>query len=136
MFAAVERATLLYPSPSTRDPNGKHLFILLTGPYGPAKQVLMVSVITLRREGRYDDSCILKPGDHEFIKHESCVAYSLCRLEPAEKLSNGVACRAFTDCGLLLEPVFDRVIAGMRKSPFKKPFAIEFLDAWRKDRNR
>jgi hypothetical protein len=127
MFTAARRATLLFPSPSARDENGKHLFIVLTDPCGPANQVLMVSVATLRDKG-CDTTCLLKPGDHEFIKVDSYIAYSFCRLEWADKLITAVNNGALVDKGLLDERIFDRVLTGLRKSPSTKPFAVQFLD--------
>lgn len=127
MFTAACRATLLFPSPGARDPNGKHLFIVLTDPCGPANQVLMVGVATLRDKG-CDMTCVLKPGDHEFIKVESYVAYSFCRIECADKLVTGVKNGVFVDKGLLDEKIFDRVLTGVRKSHSAKPFAVQFLD--------
>ena len=127
MFTVVRRATLLFPSPSARDKDGKHLFTVLTDPCGPANQVLMVGIATLRDKG-CDMTCVLKRGDHEFIKVESYVAYSFCRVEWADKLAAGVQKGTFVDKGLLDEKIFDRVLAGLRKSRSTKPFAIQFID--------
>ena len=111
MFAAIKRATLLYPSPSARDPSGKHLFILLTDPSGPANLVLMVGVATVQGS-IFDSTCILKAGDHTFIKHPSYVAYALCRVEPADKLIKGVENKFFVDKGLLDEPCSSGCLMG------------------------
>ena len=127
MFTAVRRATLLFPSPSARDENGKHLFIVLTDPCGPANQVLLVGIATLRDKG-CDMTCVLKPGDHEFIKIDSYVAYSFCRIEWADKLVTGVKNGDFVDKGLLDEEIFGRVLTGLRKSHSTKPFAVQFLE--------
>lgn len=127
MFAVARRATLLFPSPSARDENGKHLFIILTDPCGPANQVLMVSVATLRDKG-CDVTCVLRPGDHDFIKVDSYIAYSFCRLEGADKLVTAVRNGALADKGLLDEKIFNSVLAGLRKSRSVKPFVVQFLD--------
>lgn len=127
MFTVVRRATLLFPSPSARDKDGKHLFIILTDPCGPANQVLMVGVATLRDKG-CDTTCVLKPGAHEFIKVESYIAYSFCRVEFADKLTAGVQKGAFVGKELLDEEIFGRVLTGLRKSRSTKPFAIQFID--------
>jgi hypothetical protein len=92
----------------------------------------MVSVTTIRPGVRHDPACILKPGEHDFIRDESCVAYAFCRVEPAEKLARGVESGAFQDRGLLAEPVFNRVLAGLKQSQSTKPFAIEFLEQYAK----
>lgn len=126
MFQAVKRATLLYPSPSHNDPNKKHLFIILTDPCGPANQVLLASVSTVRGNN-HDKSCILTSEDHEFCCDESFVAYAFCRTEPAAKLVKGVESNYFSDKGLIGEDAFKRIVDGLKKSKHTKPFALQFL---------
>jgi len=125
MFAAKRLATLLYPSGSISDPSRHHLFVLLTDPFGPAAQVLMACVCTIV-EGS-DDSCLLKNGDHDFIKHDTYVAYGFCRIESVKALVNGLAKGIFVEKGNISEAVYKRIIAGLRKSPFTKPFVVDFL---------
>lgn len=121
-FAAVARATLLHPTPPVH-----HLFIILTNPRPPQGQVLLVPVSTVRRG--YDDSCVLAPGDHDFVRHESFVVYALCRIGWAAELERGVLNGVMQDRGLLDEAVFARIMAGARRSRRMKPFALELLDA-------
>jgi hypothetical protein len=125
MFLVKRLATLLYPSPSISDPTRHHLFVLLTDPVGPAEQVLMASICTLV-DGA-DDSCALTVGDHDFIKHDSYVAYGFCRIEPAKALINGVAKGVFVEKGPISEAVYKKIMSGIKKSRFTKPFALEFL---------
>lgn len=127
MFDPVKRATFLYPSGPDGDPNRKHLCILLTDPVGPAKQVLTVSVMTLRENKKYDQTCILKPGDHEFIRHDSLVAYATCRIDFASRLIQGVVSGEFVEKQKLKDDVFSRVIEGIIRSRAVKPFALQFF---------
>ncbi len=55
-----------------RDSSGKeHLYVVISKPENHA--VLVVNITTQNRFS--DTSCILQPGDHPFIRHESCIAW-------------------------------------------------------------
>ena len=127
MFAVVKGATLLTPSGSFSQPNLKHLTILLTNPVGPAKQVLTVTVSTIRGSN-YDRTCVLDKGDHSFINGPSFVAYWFCRHDCTEKaIHEAIANDMFVPMEPLREEVFDRVVAGLHKSPHTAPFAKTFI---------
>ena len=72
------RLFLPMPGVTFHAPNGinstKHLMILMAGPDGD-KQVAVTSVTTDRNTRATDNSCILMPTDHRFIKHRSYVSY-------------------------------------------------------------
>ena len=131
MFVAVKRATLLYIT-GNKVSTTKHFYILLTDPFGPAKQVAMACVCSVR-DG-CDTTCLLKVGDHPFIEHPSYVAYNLSRIERSDALINGVAKGLFVDKGMLDEGVFQRVLAGVTKSNFTRPFIVDFLAECNKPR--
>ena len=59
-----------------RDPNRTkfHLWFVLTDPEGV--DGLMVAVMVCTMKVFADETVVLEPGDHPFIKHRSCVAYS------------------------------------------------------------
>lgn len=125
MFRPEPGATLLYPSGPSHDQARNHLFILMTAPSGPADQILMVSVST--RQKRSDTTCVLAAGAHAFIRHESVVEYKFARIEPARRLVSGVASGEFIVKDPVTHEIFERVRAGLYRSPFAKPYAREFL---------
>ncbi len=128
MFAVVKLATLLIPSGTITRPGLKHLAILLTDPVGPAKQILIVTVSTLRGSKFDDRTCIINAGEHDFIKQQSYVVYSACRCDCFERhIHDGIANKMLSPMHLLREDVFTRVLAGVEKSPHTKPFAKKFL---------
>ena len=92
----------------------------------PPQQVLTVTVMTVR-DNRHDATCILNPGDHDFIKHKSFVVYATCKIEFASRLIQGVSNGEFSDRGLLREEIFDHIVSGMAKSKAIKPFARQFF---------
>ncbi len=75
LFVPFKRATLLIPSEPANDSDRKHLFVLLTDPIEApgfeGKQVLLVNIASVPNGFSYDSTCVLKPGEHRFIKHES-----------------------------------------------------------------
>jgi hypothetical protein len=52
-----------------------HLKIIISEP-DPEGMVLVVSITSAPTTRRFDDSCILEPGSHEFIIHRSYVSYA------------------------------------------------------------
>lgn len=116
-WAASTGSTLLIPS----GPVGEHLFVIVFGPevladYGSAGQFVSVSVTTLRPDIHHDPACILRAGDHPFIRHDSYITYRDARIDTGEHLAkqveNGV-CQPHQPC----EPqVLARIIAGVCQS--------------------
>jgi hypothetical protein len=79
--------------PDTGPPHDRgkpHLFVILTNPCDKG-MALLVPICTIR--GRYDTTCPVKAGEHEFVTDESYVAYhfinqySIAALE--KQLSDG-----------------------------------------------
>ena len=67
---------------------GLHLHVILNDPacienYGTEVQVVIVSVTSIKVGKEYDDTVVLSPGDHPFIKHPSYVAYRFAQIKPA-----------------------------------------------------
>jgi len=91
----------------------------------------MVPICTIRSNS-HDATCVLRKGEHVFIQHDSYVAYNLCRVEPVSKLLNGVHSNLFVDKGPIGEGIYWRIVNGLRKSPFTKPFAKDFFTEWDK----
>lgn len=127
MSTPVRLATVLFPSGPANDVKRKHLFVFLTDPYGAASQVLMVPVCSVEVGAQVDESCLLDSGCHSFIRHRSYVNYALCRTERADAIANGIRNGQFIPKEPVSEDIFRLIIAGMRRSKFTKPFALEFF---------
>jgi hypothetical protein len=97
------------------DVPSSHLWVILWGPAGPAEAYLVVMLTTLRPHS--DRSCILVPGDHPFLRHETALAYGNVRRYTAAALAGllaeGVARRR--------EPVSPAVLARMRAGFLASP---------------
>ncbi len=114
-------STLLIPG-THQDPEKSHLCIILNDPpdCGP-RQVLYVPVITARK--KYDATCILDVGDHDFIKQRSCVHYARAAVRTVEHLAK---------CGSPKDPlavdVLERVCTGIFDSPHSPPWVKKFYE--------
>jgi hypothetical protein len=53
--------------------NDKHLWIVLSDPKLDPEKVLIVNLTTL--DARKEQVCVLKRGDHSWVKHDTCVNY-------------------------------------------------------------
>lgn len=119
LFLPLKRATLLIPSGPDNDLNRKHLFILLTDPYDDGsgtKEVLLVSLSTIKAHIPHDATCILYPGDHPFVKHESFVVYQRSRIEDANKVLKGVKDGKLIPQVPMDSSVFARICQGLENS--------------------
>lgn len=121
-FSVEKGCTILFPT----YPKGHHLCVILTDPGDPVDTVLMVPICTVK--GKHDGTCILYPGDHQFINQESYVAYALCRTARAYRLEQLVASGEAVDKGKIKNDLLTRTLDGARVSKKTKPFALEFLD--------
>lgn len=121
MFVARKGATLLFESGPANNPYQHHLFVILTEPYGPAQQVVMVPICTIKHD-RHDLTCVVEVGEHEFIKAQSFVSYSEGRVEAASVLQKGVAKGFFVPKEQANQRLFDKIFAGVRKSNRSRPF--------------
>ena len=127
MFTPGRRTTVLVPSGPANDHKRKHLFVLLTDTYGPAKQILMAPVCSVPATGTYDNSCLVASGDHPFLQHASYVAYDKCRVEQAVALENLVKSGYMIEKEPASEDLVASISAGLKKSKFARPFAKELL---------
>lgn len=74
--------TFLMPAPG--GPATPHLWIVITQPDATGWLCVIVSVTTLRY-GK-DQTVVLRPGDHPFIRHDSTVFFGDSRIVDARKL--------------------------------------------------
>ena len=133
LFVPYRRATLLVPSGPAHDPDQKHLFILLTDPAQilgyENKHSVLVGVTTIHTGIPHDPACELYPGDHPFIKRKSCIFYAQARIEPSQKLIDGVKRGVFSAQGMLAEEIFARVYHGLTQSRSTTHKVLAFYQA-------
>jgi hypothetical protein len=99
----------------------RHLFAILLDPvpvegYGPKPLVLLASVVSIKPGLVVDASCLLRPGDHPFIRHDSFVDYRFTRLEQAEHVEARVSDGIFDVKESCSPELTRRIIEGALKS--------------------
>jgi len=66
-----------------------HLWFILSDPAKDSEHVLIVNATSAFHGRDVDSSCILKPGEHPFIRHESYIFYDGTRQTTSQKLKEG-----------------------------------------------
>lgn len=125
IFIPIRRASLLIPSTGPwHDPSRAHLFVILTD-ICPDKLHLLVPINSVHL--RCDRSCILMPGDHDFIVRESFVNYALAAKYEAAILQKRVGRGEFVYRGIVDEDVFERICGGLLVSPYTTPAVLTYF---------
>ena len=108
-------STLLIPS----GPEGNHLYIILNDPCvfkgGVYEECIMVGISTIRK-APYDNTCVLTPGCHDFVKEESYVAYKHARVDWASHIEEMVRVNTFMSNVPIENDVLQLIIDGLRRS--------------------
>ena len=66
-----------------------HLWMVISDPSLDAEQVVVVCFLTA--QDHYDQSCIVRSGEHPFVKHDTCVNYPAAKVTSDSKLNEHVA---------------------------------------------
>lgn len=108
------KGTILIPSGPTADPDRKHLFVVCTDPCENNQQVLVP--ISSVRSRLCDQTCLLQPHEHPFLRRESFVFYRQTRIEAHQVLLDGVAQSLFEPRDDMNGQTFLRVFNGICRS--------------------
>jgi hypothetical protein len=69
---------LLIPSGTAFNPDGQHLFVVLTNPCEGGLH-LLASISSVKPNRSYDSTCVLQAGEHPFLDRQSYVFYAKVR---------------------------------------------------------
>lgn len=92
----------------------KHLWIVLSDPRVNQQEVLLVNMTTWRADK--DQACLLNPGDHEEVEHNSCINYEDARVCSESHLNHLELSDSIVLCPPLKPDVLARVRAGAAQS--------------------
>ena len=67
-----------------------HMFVVMNDPDADG-MCLLTMVTSIKSNRPHDGSCILKVGDHNFVRHPSYALFRLAQLSPARHIENMVA---------------------------------------------
>jgi hypothetical protein len=88
--------------------NDRHLWIVLSDPTVDPENVLLVNLTTY--DSRKERACILTPGDHDWVRKETCVNY-----HDAVVTSSGLLDDARIGGAIRLQsPLTDRILQKVR----------------------
>jgi hypothetical protein len=119
--------TFLMPAPG--GPVTPHLWIVVTQPDSQTHLCAIVSVTTLRNSK--DQTIILRPGDHPFIRHDSTIFYGDAMIVDARRLDAEIAAGLALSRERCPHPTLKLVQDGVIASPFTRPKVVRFCrDQW------
>ena len=108
-----KKTTFLAPVPS---PTQLHLCIAMTEPQEEPEIVVMVNISTVYNKPHEDRTVILQPGDHEFIKHESYVAYEYAKRVRVSILETRHKKAQLTIKDEISDELFEKILDGLFRS--------------------
>lgn len=117
--------TLLIPSGTFEAPDKKHLFIIMTAICNQGHH-LVLSASSVKEGVKYDATCELEIGCHEFIKKPSYILYARAERLRSAGLVKCVDGWVYTPKERLADDVFARVCAGIEGSPFIPKWARKY----------
>lgn len=116
-FYPAKKGTILIPSGRT-----DHLSIICCDPvYYPrtlTDSVLIVNVSTVTDKNHVDKTCILKAGDHEFIRHDSFIFYQKADIYSVDNIIKNVNDGSFVCHKPCNDDIFNRILLGFETSKF------------------
>lgn len=110
------KSAILLKNPASPQ-NPPHLYFAITEPDDNGK-VLLVN-ITENEEGR-DQSCVLNPGEHPFIRKESVVNYREARLADTQKIEEAIQMRIAIPESDISNELLEKLRLGGKVSSFLK----------------
>lgn len=120
------KGTLLIPTGPV-----KHLHVVMNDPvYSPEhrdERVLVVNISSIKDDCTYDDSCVLKPGCHPFVKQPSYVYYRDAAALVVPRIIEKVELGEFDLHHPVDQDLYLRVLNGFNTSKHVKPKIKRFL---------
>lgn len=112
------KLTLLLPTFKGDSDDIKHLFFILTNPCVDVESqkqdmLLLVNCTSVEGKARIDETCLLKQGDHPFIKKDSFILYSEARIEPLLFIENGIKIGRFTKKEIVDDELYIKILKGL-----------------------
>jgi hypothetical protein len=87
-----------------------HLWIIISDPKLDAQDVLIVNLTSLAP--RKEQSCVLRVGDHPWIRHDTCVNYGDSKVTTLDKLVDARDANAL----MIQSPVRPDILQRIRES--------------------
>ncbi|MBN9309308.1 hypothetical protein [Devosia sp.] len=124
-FVVAKKATLLIPSGP--DPDGHHLFVVLTSPCTHG-QCLLTSFSSVKPGLFHDKTCLVAPGEHEFITKDSFIEYRLSRVLRCDQIEKAVNGWLYTPKPAVSDELLERIRDGIEQSELTPRFVQEYFE--------
>jgi len=92
-----------------------HLFVIIIDPEEYTKNTIVIPVNTLRSQ-KQDQTTLLKPGDHEFVKDLSFANYSFARIRSVTFIEQLIKDGKAKIKDPINNSVLEKILMGIRKS--------------------
>lgn len=126
-WEGVAGGTLLAPSGPKN-----HLYILLIklpddAGYNP-NSYIWVNITSIKKDDTtYDDTCVLRAGDHPFIKHDSYVRYKGAEIKTEKSLQEQIISGIIVPKEDISDALLERIIQGLSNSLHTRGFIKKLL---------
>ena len=94
----------------------RHLWVVISDPRADAQSVLIVNLTSWNKDK--DCACILKPGDHPFIHHTTCVSYQDAKIVKDGFLEQGLRLGLIVSRESASDDLVEAIIRGAGISAF------------------
>ena len=120
---------ILIPSGPERK---SHVFTVAIGPkildgYGAQDHVVLVSFTSVRPGLPHDTACVVLPGEHSFINHESYVYYREPRIEPVASVNSMIERGLWIPQAPCTSDLLVRIVNGFYRSKRVPRFVRDLL---------
>lgn len=116
-----------YLIPSGPD-DGLHLSIVCTGEKARPDFRLLVNITSIKTGKFYDATCVIKAGEHPFIRHDSYVSYRHSSQCTSSKIERSIERGIYVPKEDVSIELLKRIIEGFYLSEFTSPWVIEILE--------
>lgn len=106
--------TLLIPSGPSHDPDRKHLHVVCNDTDDDGNNLIVP--VASWTNNLCDDTCILLPHEHDFVRHKSWVVYRNCTIVEALGLERGIVEKKIAPHADMNAAAFLRVRNGVCRS--------------------
>jgi len=110
-------ATLLIPSGTPKNQDQFHLHIILTDACKDNRR-LLVNITTVYSGAHYDRTCVIEPGEHDFVIDPSYVVYRRAKTSHMKHLTICVDGWVFRPHDPVSSELFNRICGGVEASSF------------------
>lgn len=121
-----KRGTLLIVTGPYHDPDRMHLHVVCADPN--ENDLTVVVPICTYSQPYHDDTCVLQPHEHNWLRHDSYVLYRRAEVVSVTGLQRGIEAGRIEARDPINAQAFLRVRNGICRSPQTEPVVKKFMN--------